>query len=114
MLHPIPHGAVGLRNQYVNEVNEGLQVFRKSTGASEFGPIALISSLCTVSVEHASSFYKFGFLYDHFANRWVVSQFAGTGNPSDECVAVSTSADATGSYDRYGFHQAVTISIIPN
>ena len=41
--------------------------------------------------------------YDHFANRWLVSQFAGTGNPSDECVAISTSADATGSYYRYDF-----------
>ena len=101
---PDPDGAVGL-NQYVNEVNEGLQVFNKSTGASEFGPIA-ISSLWT-GFGGVCEFNGHGdgiILYDHFANRWVVSQFAGTGNPSDECVAVSTSADATGSYYRYGFH----------
>ena len=24
--------------------------------------------------------------------------------PTDECIAVSTSSDATGSYNRYGFH----------
>jgi hypothetical protein len=43
-------------------------------------------------------------LYDQLANRWVVTQFAGVGVPTDECIAVSTSSDATGSYYRYGFH----------
>jgi len=45
-------------------------------------------------------------LYDHLADRWVITQFAGaSGGPiTDECVAVSTSADATGTYNRYGFH----------
>jgi hypothetical protein len=46
-------------------------------------------------------------LYDQLANRWLVSQFASAtgGAPiTDECVAVSTTSDATGSYNRYGFH----------
>src|SRR5207244_9052491 len=43
-------------------------------------------------------------LYDQLANRWVVTQFAGTSIPTDECVAVSTSSDATGTYARYAFH----------
>src|SRR5947207_13542374 len=45
-------------------------------------------------------------LCDHLAVRWVISQFACTscGPITDECVAVSTSADATGTYNRYGFH----------
>ena len=43
-------------------------------------------------------------LYDQLANRWVVSQFAGTSVPTDECIAVSTTSDATGSYYRYAFH----------
>jgi hypothetical protein len=43
-------------------------------------------------------------LYDQIANRWIISQFAGTGVPTDECIAVSTTSDATGSYYRYGFH----------
>ena len=37
----------------------------------------------------------------------MISQFASaTGNTptTDECVAVSTSGDATGTYNRYGFH----------
>src|SRR5437763_16767662 len=43
-------------------------------------------------------------LYDHMANRWLISQFAGTSTITDECVAISTTSDATGSYYRYGFH----------
>ena len=46
-------------------------------------------------------------LYDHIANRWLISQFASAtgGAPiTDECVAISTTSDATGTYARYGFH----------
>ncbi len=43
-------------------------------------------------------------LYDQLANRWLISQFAGSGIPTDECIAVSTTSDATGSWNRYGFH----------
>src|SRR5205085_272943 len=44
-------------------------------------------------------------LYDHIDNRWLISQFAGPeGFPTDECIAISTTSDATGSYNRYGFH----------
>ena len=35
-------------------------------------------------------------LYDQLANRWVISQFAGVERPTDECIAVSTTSDATG------------------
>ncbi len=101
---PDTDGAVGL-NQYVQEVNEGLQVFNKSTGASEFGPVA-VSSLWSGfgGVCQNAGEGDVIVLYDHFANRWIVSQFAVTGTTvTDECVAVSTSADATGSYYRYDF-----------
>ncbi len=43
-------------------------------------------------------------LYDQLANRWLISQFAGSSVPTDECIAVSTTSDATGSWNRYGFH----------
>jgi len=43
-------------------------------------------------------------MYDQIANRWVITQFAGVSVPTDECIAVSTTSDATGSYNRYGFH----------
>ena len=42
-------------------------------------------------------------LYDQIANRWVITQFAGAGNPTDECIAVSTTDDASGAYNRYDF-----------
>lgn len=41
-------------------------------------------------------------LYDHLADRWLVSQFSTT-SPYRECVAVSTSGDPTGTYYRYEY-----------
>src|SRR5438105_788112 len=43
-------------------------------------------------------------LYDQLADRWVISQFAGVSVPTDECIAVSTTGDATGTYFRYDYH----------
>ena len=43
-------------------------------------------------------------LYDQLANRWIISQMAGSGVPADQCVAISTTSDATGTYNRYAFH----------
>ncbi len=43
-------------------------------------------------------------LYDRLANRWLISQFAGASVPTDECIAISTTSDATGTYNRYGFN----------
>ena len=44
-------------------------------------------------------------LYDKVANRWMISQF--TSAPASgvfyQCVAVSTTANATGTYVRYAF-----------
>src|SRR5207253_10422218 len=47
--------------------------------------------------------------WDTLASRWVVTQFANVSSSSGpyyECVAVSTGADATGSYYRYSFQFA--------
>src|SRR5437868_10826971 len=103
---PDTNGAVG-KTQYVQIVNEGYQVFDKATGNSVLGPNS-ISSVWTGFggvCENGGSGDPV-MLYDHLADRWVITQFAGaSGGPiTDECVAVSTSADATGTYNRYGFH----------
>jgi hypothetical protein len=104
---PDTDGAVGL-TQYVQIVNEGYQVFAKTTGASVFGPSSIASvwsgfgGLC----EFNGSGDPIA-LYDHLANRWLLSQFAvdsTTGAATDQCIAVSTTSDATGPYNRYGFH----------
>ncbi len=34
----------------------------------------------------------------------LISQFAGQGVPTDECIAISTNSDAAGTYNRYAFH----------
>lgn len=44
--------------------------------------------------------------YDKAAGRWVLSQFSVTGGPPFfQCVAVSTTSDATGTYNRYAFQE---------
>jgi hypothetical protein len=103
---PDTNGAVG-KTQYVQIVNEAYQVFDKATGNSVLGPNSIASvwtgfgGVCETSGNGDPVM-----LYDHLADRWVISQFAGaSGGPiTDECVAVSTTADATGTYNRYGFH----------
>jgi hypothetical protein len=101
---PDTNGEVGL-DQYVQIVNEGFQVFNKSTGASVFGPVAISSlwngfgGLC-----ENNGFGDPVVLYDQLANRWIITQFAGLIPITDECIAVSTSSDASGAYARYGFH----------
>jgi hypothetical protein len=101
---PDTNGEVGA-TQYVQIVNEGYQVFNKTTGASVLGPVGIstiwtgFSGPCETAGDGDPVV-----LYDQLANRWLVSQFAGAGVPTDECIAVSTTSDATGSYNRYGFH----------
>jgi hypothetical protein len=102
---PDTNGAVGV-TQYVQIVNEGYQVFDKATGNSVLGPNS-ISSIWNGFGGVCQSGGKGDpvMLYDHLANRWLISQFAGSGSAvTDECVAISTTSDATGSYYRYGFH----------
>src|SRR2546425_9497535 len=71
---PDTNGAVG-QTQYVQIVNEGFQVFDKTTGASVFGPVDIstlwsgFGGLCENS-GHGDPVL----LYDKLANRWVVSQ----------------------------------------
>ena len=101
---PDTNGEVGA-TQYVQIVNEGYQVFDKTSGASVLGPVG-ISTIWTGfggPCETAGDGDPV-VLYDQIANRWLVSQFAGAGVPTDECVAISTTSNATGSYNRYGFH----------
>ena len=101
---PDTNGEVGL-TQYVQIVNEGYQVFDKTTGSSLLGPsgiTTLWSGFGGVCQNNGSGDPVV--LYDQIANRWVITQFAGVSVPTDECIAVSTTSDATGSFNRYDFH----------
>jgi hypothetical protein len=101
---PDTNGEVGA-TQYVQIVNEGFQVFSKSTGGSVFGPAGITTlwngfgGVCQNNGDGDPVV-----LYDQLANRWVITQFAGVSVPTDECIAVSTTNDATGTWNRYGFH----------
>jgi hypothetical protein len=101
---PDTNGAVGA-TQYVQIVNTGYEVWDKTTGNPIFGP-ASIQSVWTGfgGVCQSAGFGDPVVLYDQLANRWVITEFAGSSIPTDECIAVSTSNDATGSYARYDFH----------
>jgi hypothetical protein len=101
---PDTNGEVGA-TQYVQIVNEGYQVFNKTTGASQLGPAGITtlwSGFGGVCQNNGSGDPVV--LYDQIDNRWVITQFAGVSVPTDECIAVSTSSNATGSYNRYDFH----------
>ena len=77
---PDTNGAVGL-TQYVQIVNEGYQVFNKTTGASVLGPTchhAIWAGFGGVCQTNGSGDPVV--LYDHIANRWLISQFAGSGS----------------------------------
>ncbi|MBA3832997.1 MAG: hypothetical protein H0X34_14095 [Chthoniobacterales bacterium] len=103
---PDTNGEVGA-TQYVQIVNEGYQVFDKTNGASVLGPVSINSVWAGFPGSCATGAGDPVVLYDQIANRWILSQFAvgtGSGIPTDECIAVSTTSDATGSYNRYGFH----------
>src|SRR5207237_3270784 len=83
----------------------GYQVFNKSTGASVLGPSSIVSLWAGFGgVCENNGNGDPVVLFDQFTNRWVISQFAGTAVPTDECIAVSATSDATGSYNRYDFH----------
>ncbi|HET6841891.1 MAG TPA: hypothetical protein VFK06_09410 [Candidatus Angelobacter sp.] len=103
---PDTNGAVGL-TQYVQWVNASFAVFNKSTGSLIKGPVAGNSlwqgfgGSCETNNLGAPIV-----LYDKLANRWVFTQGTGASSSFLICVAVSTTSDATGTYNRYAFPYA--------
>ena len=99
---PDTSGAVGT-TQYVQFVNGAFAVFNKATGAAELGPIPgnllwrQLGGNCAVNNDGDPVVQ-----FDKIAGRWVLSQFS-VNNGFSQCVAVSTSADATGTYHLYEF-----------
>jgi len=104
-----PSGAVGL-TQYVQWVQLSFAIFDKATGNVLVGPTpgnALwqgFGGSC-----EANNNGEPEVVYDKLADRWIFSQFSvlnatGTGfGPFFQCVAVSTTPDAAGTYNRYAF-----------
>ena len=108
VLPPDTNGDIG-PNDYVQWVNLHFEIFDR-TGASLMGPSAGntlwsgFGGLCEFT-NQGDPVVR----YDRMANRWVFTQFAFTTKrglpvaPYDQCFAVSTSGDPTGSYFRYAW-----------
>ena len=109
------NGAVGA-TQYVQWVNSnglGLSIFNKTTGALQLatnGDAPWTGFVGSAGADACRTSGQGDILaqYDKLAGRWLLSQFAwlpGNTNtgPYYQCVAVSTTSDATGAYNRYVF-----------
>ena len=105
---PDTNGAVG-DTQYVQWVNTSFAVFNKTTGALVYGPVAgntLWSGFgggCQTNND-GDPIVQF----DKAAHRWILTQFSVSTTPYLQCVAVSTTSDATGTYYRYSFSYGTT------
>src|SRR6266852_2518003 len=103
---PDTNGAAGA-TQFVEWVNTEFAVYDKATGNLLFGPAAGntlwqgFGGPCQTNNDGDPIAQ-----YDKLNNRWVMSQFSVTGGPPFfQCVAVSTTSDATGTWNRYAFQQ---------
>jgi len=100
---PDTNGAPG-DTQYVQWVNSHLAVFDKSSGALVYGPAAGntlwqgFGGPCELNNDGDPIA-----IFDQAAQRWVMTQFSVSGGQFYECVAVSTTSDATGSYRRFAY-----------
>lgn len=101
-----PTGDVG-PTQYVQMVNSQFQVFNKpgfSTGTAGPSNISTIWSAAGDTTECATT--NDGdpiVLYDHLADRWLLSQFDATGPNFAMCIAISQTPNAAGAYFLYRF-----------
>lgn len=101
-----PVGAVG-DTQFVQWVNSAITVFDKRTGKLVAGPLP--GNLLWTGFGGNCQEHNNGdpiVQYDRAAKRWLLAQFSvtdGTLTGYSQCLAVSTSADAAGSYWLYEF-----------
>jgi uncharacterized membrane protein len=108
---PDTEGAIGA-TQYVQWVNTAFAVYNKTNGATALGPVngnTLWQGFGTPQCANDNDGDPI-VMWDQMASRWVMMQFAfdiSGSNPVApyfECIAVSTSADATGTWNRYAFN----------
>jgi hypothetical protein len=116
-LPPDPVGEAG-PTQYVQAVNNSFAVFSKTgtilKGATPFNTLwsQVPNDIC-FSTGNSDPIV----LYDQLANRWILSELVATqlGAASNgECIAVSTTGDATGTYYLYSFDFGTTLLDYPH
>jgi hypothetical protein len=113
---PDTNGSVG-NDQYVETVNTSYQVWSLNrttkVATSVLGPASINTLWAGFGGQcEAQNSGDPVVLYDKVANRWLISQFTSAPDPSldpnkkdkfYQCVAISTTADAKGTYARYAF-----------
>jgi N-acetylneuraminic acid mutarotase len=109
-LPPDTNGDVG-PNHYVQTVNVHYQVFDKS-GNSLLGPLPF--NTIYTDFGGACEDQNDGdpiVLYDHLADRWLISQFAlfTADGGHHQCIAISQTGDPTGAWHRYDFLYSMSL-----
>ena len=104
---PDTNGEIG-PNHYVQTINQSFAVYNRS-GTLLTGPTAL-NSLWSNSTGpcHDQNSGDPVVLYDQLAHRWLISQFTEAPAPYFECIAISQTADPTGTYFAYAFQVNAT------
>lgn len=104
VLPPDPNGDVG-PNHYVQSVNLLFRVFRKD-GTPLTAPLKLSRLFADAGSTGPCATQDDGdpiVLYDHLADRWLLSQLARVAPVSHQCIAISQTGDPSGSYFVYDF-----------
>jgi hypothetical protein len=107
---PDTNGAVGA-TQYVQWVNESFAIFDKTTGNLLEGPIAGNQLFQPLGATHPCAVNNDGdpiAQYDKANQRWILTQFSVTNGATKgywQCIAISQTNDATGTYNVYAFRQ---------
>lgn len=102
---PDTNAAVGA-TQVVQWVNLDFAVFDKMTGALLAGPTPGNAVFANLTAGNCNTNNDGDPIvqYDRAAGRWILTQFSVTGGPPFfQCIAVSTSSDATGTYNTWAF-----------
>ncbi|MEZ4701272.1 MAG: PKD domain-containing protein [Rhodothermales bacterium] len=99
---PDTDGDVG-PNHYVQWINSVTEIFDRN-GNTLLGPVAGNIYFQGMGGDcEADNDGDPVVLYDEAADRWLVSQFSVSASPYSMCIAISTTPDPTGSYNRYEF-----------
>ena len=96
-------GAVG-EQQYVQLAHGQMAVYRKQDGALQSGPAGTHALFAGAGLDDCAAPHAGAgsVLYEHRARRWILAHLARSTGQDILCIAISTTADATGNYDHFG------------
>jgi hypothetical protein len=112
---PDTNASVGA-TQVVETVNVAYAVYNKTTGAQIMAPKNIQTLYAPLGGQCATGNLSDPIVtYDKAAGRWVISMvaFNNSFTVNEICVAVSTSSDATGSFNLYSFSFGTTLPDYP-